>query len=82
MIAQFLCFAALLTLIANNTLYQLFLESRYVRSTEVVAVAGQEITQISQPEQIQKGADDSGLFESGVFDSLGDVLTGLNNHWI
>ena len=74
LIALFLRFAVPLTLIANDALYQLFLEPRYVQSTEVVTKAGEEIKQIGQAEDEPEQDGQGGLFSSGVFGSLGQMV--------
>lgn len=48
LIALFLRFAVPLTLIANDLVYQQFLEQRYEQATEVVSDAGEEIGRIGQ----------------------------------
>lgn len=58
-------FAVPLMLIANDLIYQQFLESRYQQSTEVIDVAGQELKQISvETEQQATEAGDSGVLDS------------------
>jgi len=79
MIALFLRFAVPLTLIANDALYDLFLENRYTESTRVVIAAGAEIELIgqSQPpgEREQRGETEQGsMYSPGLFESLGNVI--------
>jgi hypothetical protein len=75
LIALFLRFAVPLTLIANDAIYELFLEPRYLQSTEVVAAAGKEIEQIGQSTQAVEAPEEEGGFVSNVFGSLGDAVT-------
>ena len=52
-------------LIANDLLYQQFLEQRYQQSTEVIALAGKELEQLqeeSKPEDVHE--DDRGVLDS------------------
>ena len=75
LIALFLRFAVPLTLIANDSLYQLFLEQRYTESTQVVSKAGEELELISlagQPEEQESQQD--GMFSSGLFETLGNAV--------
>jgi hypothetical protein len=75
LIALFLRFAVPVTLIANDVLYQLFLESRYEESTQVVTVAGEEIREIGQVEEpAEQEMGDGGLFGSGMLESLGQAM--------
>jgi len=75
LIALFLRFAVPLTLIANDALYQLFLEQRYTESTEVISKAGQEIELISQAGQPEEQeTEKGGIFSSGVFETLGNAF--------
>jgi len=61
----FIRFAVPLMLIANDLIYQQFLESRYQQSAEIIDVAGQELKQISvEAEQQVTEAEDSGVFDS------------------
>ncbi len=61
----FLRFAVPVMLIANDLLYQQFLEQRYQQSTEVIALAGKELEQLqeeSKPEDVHE--DDRGVLDS------------------
>ena len=78
LIALFLRFAVPMTLIANDALYQLFLEPRYVESTELVTAAGEEIEQIGSTKQTET-EDEGGMFSSGVFGSLGEAVDATRN---
>jgi hypothetical protein len=62
----FIRFAVPLMLIANDFVYQQFLESRYQESSEIIGVAGKELTEISA----ETDQDAAGVQESGVFDSI------------
>lgn len=75
LIAIFLRFAVPLTLIANDAIYELFLEPRYLQSTEIVTAAGEEIEQIGQSTQAVQEPEGEGGFVSDVFGSLGDAVT-------
>jgi hypothetical protein len=69
-IAVFIRFAVPLALIANEGLYHLFLESRYIESTQVIETAGSEIS--------EAGADETEApveeAELSMLDSLGRML--------
>ena len=65
-IVVFIRFAVPLTLIANEGLYRLFLESRYVESTQVIKSTGSEIAQASVDETESRVEE----AEVGVLDSL------------
>lgn len=62
----FVRFAVPVMLIANDMLYQLFLESRYVESTQVIAEAGKELEQLSEEAE----AESTEAGEGGVLDSI------------
>jgi hypothetical protein len=79
LVALFLRFAVPLTLIANDALYQLFLEPRYVESTEVVRAAGEEIEQLGQADDASQDEDEGGLFSSGILGSVGDAMERTRN---
>jgi len=69
LVMLFLRFAVPLTLLANEALYQVFLEPRYQQSTEAVSLAGEEIEHL--------GSEDSGGAESeatGILGSLGQAV--------
>ena len=79
MIALFLRFAVPLTLIANDALYDLFLEDRYNESTRVVSVAGAEIELIGQSQQPgereqRKETEQGSTYSPGLFESLGNAV--------
>ena len=59
----FIRFAVPVMLIANDMLYQQFLEQRYQQSTEIITEAGQELEQIRTEanREIEPGTDDSML---------------------
>jgi hypothetical protein len=65
-IVVFIRFAVPLTLIANEGLYRLFLETRYVESTQVIETAGSEITQVNADETENRVEE----AELGMLDSL------------
>jgi hypothetical protein len=69
-IVVFIRFAVPLAMIANEGLYRLFLESRYVESTQVIETAGSEITQASADETESRIEE----AESGMLDSLGRMI--------
>ena len=65
----FIRFAVPVMLIANDLLYQQFLEQRYQESTEVITVAGQEMEKLNN-----EGADQiSENVESGMLESISRV---------
>lgn len=68
-IVFFLRFAVPLALIANEAVYEQFLQSRYVESTQVIETAGSEIQQANQSavELAEEG-------ESSLFDSWGRAI--------
>lgn len=58
-------FAVPVMLIANDLLYQQFLESRYLQSTEIITAAGQELEQMSAQTELESRADpDAGVLGS------------------
>lgn len=63
LVAVFLRFAVPLTLIANDAMYRIFLEPRYVASTEVIVSAGQELEaleeQPAEPPAAAEAGDES-----------------------
>lgn len=69
LVVVFLRFAVPLALIANEAVYQQFLESRYVESTQVIESAGSEIQQANQSavELAEEG-------EGSLFDSWGRAI--------
>lgn len=76
LIALFLRFAVPLSLMANDAIYELFLESRFEQSTEIIQAAGNELEILgqSQDEAIEEVADAGVL--GGVLDSLGAAWDG------
>lgn len=76
LIALFLRFAVPLTLLANNMIYELFLESRYVQSTEVIQAAGDELELLGdrQEAEMETAAEAGAL--SSVLDALGAAWDG------
>lgn len=76
-ITVFIRFAVPMAMIANEGLYSLFLESRYVESTQVIESAGAEISEAGTlPEQEVPDDEDSGFFDAlgRTFDSTLDSL--------
>jgi hypothetical protein len=61
----FLRFAVPVMLIANDLLYQQFLEQRYQQSTQIISRAGNELEQLqAQPDIEKPGDDDAGILDS------------------
>jgi hypothetical protein len=61
----FIRFAVPLMLIANDLLYQQFLESRYQQSTQVITEAGKELEQLSAEGSAEQVEDpDAGMLDS------------------
>lgn len=85
LVALFLRFAVPLTLVANEAIYDLFLESRYDQSTEVIASAGEALESMADdPETapVSPGgtaADDAHL--SGEISWLSGVVGSLGRAW-
>lgn len=75
LIAVFLRFAVPLTLVANEAIYDLFLESRYLESTEVIQTAGEELEALGEAH-----AEDATVPEEpgGLLDS---ILNPLQEAW-
>ncbi len=71
----FIRFAVPVMLIANDLLYQQFLESRYQQSTEVISEAGKELEQLSA----QVSAEDVGSTEAGMLDAIMGVWSNTVN---
>lgn len=63
-IVLFVRFAVPVAIIANEGLYRLFLESRYVESTQVIQAAGADIEEASKSAAEQPDDDDSSIWES------------------
>jgi hypothetical protein len=74
-IVVFIRFAVPMTLIANEGLYRLFLETRYVESTQVIETAGSEITQVSAHETESRVEE----AELSMLDSLGRMMEHTRN---
>jgi hypothetical protein len=62
----FIRFAVPLMLIANDLLYQQFLEQRYQQSTEIVTEAGQDLEQI----RVEASMDNTRDEDAGMLDSI------------
>ena len=63
-IVLFIRFAVPLALIANEALYDLFLESRYMESTQIFQAAGADMESIGARPVVEVSDDEEGLFES------------------
>jgi len=74
-LTAFVRFAVPAAMIANEGMYRLFLESRYVESTEVIENAGSEIRQMTQ-DDTDVAVEEA---EQGVLDSLGSMFEGTRN---
>lgn len=74
-IVVFIRFAVPVAMIANEGLYRLFLESRYVESTQVIETAGAEISEASTDET-EVAVEEA---ESSMIDSLGRMLENTRN---
>lgn len=72
-IVLFLRFAVPVAMIANEALYDLFLESRYVESAQVIESAGEQLEQTV--ERAEQGGQAEGE-EPGFLESLGRSLSG------
>ncbi|NNE06779.1 MAG: hypothetical protein HKN15_13745 [Xanthomonadales bacterium] len=70
LISLFLRFAVPVTLILNEAVYDLFLETRYVQSTEVVNAAGEDIGDLGRRED----RTPEGQARQGIFGSLGAAV--------
>ena len=68
-IVLFVRFAVPVAMIANEALYRLFLEARYVESAEVIETAGEQMEAVAE----QAAADGA---EPGLLESLGRSLSG------
>lgn len=61
----FIRFAVPVMLIANDLLYQQFLEQRYQQSTEIIAEAGRELEQIKEEASVEESQDtDESMLDS------------------
>ncbi len=78
LVAVFLRFAVPLTLVANEVIYDLFLESRYVESTEVIEAAGKALENLEAeaPPEAPTDAPDEATWLDGVLRSLGATVDG------
>ena len=65
----FIRFAVPVMLIANDMVYQLFLEPRYQESTEVITVAGRELEELSRETSAQPAEEGEG----GVLDAIANA---------
>ena len=74
-IILFLRFAVPVTIIANEALYRMFLEPRYVESTQVIESAGQDIEALQTEATEDATAAEE---ERSFFDALGDTVSSLN----
>jgi hypothetical protein len=63
-ITLFIRFAVPIASIANEALYSLFLEPRYLESTQVIESAGAEIEKVSAHPVIEESEEEEGLIES------------------
>ncbi len=91
LVALFLRFAVPLTLVANEAIYNLFLESRYQESTEVIASAGEALESMAEedaPAGAAPGESTPGQAETpvsptwfgGIVGSLGRAWDGATDH--
>ena len=83
LVAAFLRFAVPLTLVANEAIYELFLESRYAESTEVISNAGEALEALGadEVELAEEAQGDTGFFEGmvdAVSETLGSATDGLS----
>ena len=67
-ILVFLRFAVPLALIANDALYSVFLQARYLESSQIVTAAGEEIGRIGATKQEEQQG------ERGLLQSIGDAM--------
>lgn len=74
MVMLFVRFAVPLTMIANEAVYAVFLESRYMESTQVIESAGMAIEQASADTTDAGAAEEEEGFFSSVFDSTAKTL--------
>jgi len=74
-IVLFIRFAVPAAMIANQGLYHLFLESRYVESTQVIESAGAEITQAEESALSEQGGSE----EESLFEALGRTFDSTQN---
>lgn len=69
LVALFLRFAVPLTLIANEAIYELFLESRYQESTGIIQAAGSEIEALGEA-QLEGQLEGADAAQPGLLDSM------------
>ena len=76
LVVLFLRFAVPLAMIANEAVYDVFLESRYQESTQAIETAGAEIEQATATSEGAGDAEDPGFIESisRTFDSTRESL--------
>jgi len=67
----FIRFAVPTMLIANDLLYQQFLEPRYQQSTEVITEAGRDLEQLSK----EANTEDANTPDTGVLEAIGNALS-------
>jgi hypothetical protein len=72
-VVLFIRFAVPLALIANEALYDLFLESRYLESTQVIEAAGADIEQVGTRPVVDE-TDVQSSEEAGLFETLERAL--------
>jgi hypothetical protein len=77
LMALFLRFAVPLTLVANEAIYELFLEARYEESSEVISNAGQALEQL-QEEQLEAAREGETVSDASV---LGAILGTVGEAW-
>lgn len=82
LVALFLRFAVPLTFLANEALYDIFLEPRFAASTEVINSAGEDIKALSEREPAPEPGDEEEFFFSSILGSMGaaihDTAAGLD----
>jgi hypothetical protein len=76
-VVLFLRFAVPVAVIANEVLYELFLESRYQQSQRVIESAGADLEQASA--QMPDAEADADAAAPGLFESLGRSLSGTRD---
>ncbi len=76
LIVLFLRFAVPLSLVANNAIYDLFLEARYEQSAEIIQAAGNDLEVLgeTQEAEMEEAAEAGAL--GGVLDALGAAWDG------
>ena len=72
LLVLFVRFAVPVMLIANDLLYQQFLEERYQQSTEIITEAGKELEQLSEDANAENEGDD----EAGMLNSITRAWSG------